>query len=93
MGKKPKFLGGNGKGDGTGQRATLISTGSTKDLYNIEYRLQKPDEFDRLLYQVRRPHLEERGAPRCKLHSAERTPTGGGGSPSRTLCNLPSGGL
>lgn len=52
VGKKPKFLGGNGKGDGTGQRATLISTGSTKDLYNIEYRLQKPDEFDRLLYQV-----------------------------------------
>lgn len=52
VGKKPKFLGGNGQGDGSGQRATLISTGSTKDMYNIEYNLEKPDEFNRRLYQV-----------------------------------------
>jgi len=52
VGKKPKFMGGNGAGDGTGQRATLVSTGSTRDMYNIEYTLQKPDEFNRRLYQV-----------------------------------------
>lgn len=52
VGKKPKILGGNGKGDGTGQIATLINTSSSNDMYNIEYNIEQPNEFNRRLYQV-----------------------------------------
>lgn len=51
-GKKPKFMVKDGPNEGIGQRAKLIAVSSANDLYNVEYTLEKPNEFNRHLFQV-----------------------------------------
>jgi len=52
-GKKPKFMGGDGRtGDGTGQIAKLINTSPAKDFYTVEYTIEKPNVYNRHLFQV-----------------------------------------
>jgi hypothetical protein len=52
-GKKPKFMGGDGRtGDGTGQVAKLITTSPVKDFYTVEYTIEKPNVYNRHLFQV-----------------------------------------
>jgi len=52
VGKRPKWRGGNGEGDGTGQVCTLIDSKEKNGMYNVEYTLAKTGEFDRHLLQV-----------------------------------------
>lgn len=52
VGKKPKFLGGTGKGDAGGQISKLIDAKESGGMYYIEYTVTLPGEFDRHLLSV-----------------------------------------
>ncbi|KAK3275294.1 hypothetical protein CYMTET_16567 [Cymbomonas tetramitiformis] len=52
VGKKPKFLGGTGKGEPGGQISKLIDTKESGGMYYIEYTVTLPGEFDRHLLSV-----------------------------------------
>lgn len=52
VGKKPKFMGGTGKGDPMQQRAELIDAQEKKGMYYVEYKVTKPGEYDRHFLSV-----------------------------------------